>query len=230
MIGKFIHCNQPKYQEFDAKIIDGNRFYFAPDGEKYPSVTTVVNHGPKPWLDKWRKALGEEKAAAETKRASNRGTSVHLLAEEYLQNKTKFSKQHTLNNIKLFNQIKPCLNKINNIRAQEIPLFSSRLKIAGRVDAVAEYDGILSIIDFKTSNNNKKESQVQNYFLQSTAYALMYEEMFGVPIDDIVIIIAVEKGIMPMVYKKKIDEYVKPLINRINTFYADLRESNENIQ
>lgn len=230
MIGKFIHCNQPKYQEFDAKIIDGNRFYFAPDGEKYPSVTTVVNHGPKPWLDEWRKALGEEKAAAETKRASNRGTSVHLLAEEYLQNKTKFSKQHTLNNIKLFNQIKPCLNKINNIRAQEIPLFSSRLKIAGRVDAVAEYDGILSIIDFKTSNNNKKESQVQNYFLQSTAYALMYEEMFGVPIDDIVIIIAVEKGIMPMVYKKKIDEYVKPLINRINTFYADLRESNENIQ
>lgn len=226
---KFVHCNQPNYREFDAKIVNGQRFYFPPNGEKYPSVTTVVNHGPKPWLDKWREALGEEKANAETKRASNRGTAVHLLAEEYLQNKVKFSKQHTIANIKLFNQIKPHLNKINNIRAQEIPLFSQKLKIAGRVDVVAEYDGTLAIIDFKTSNNNKKESQVENYFIQSTAYALMYEEMFDVPIDDIVIIIAVEKSFMPMVYKKKIDEYVKPLIDRINTFYADLREDHEEI-
>lgn len=226
---RFTHCNQPSFKEFDAKIVNGRRYYFPPNGEKYPSVTTVINHGPKPWLDAWREALGEEKADAEAKRTSNRGTAVHLLAEEYLQNTTKFSKSHTVTNLKLFNQIKPHLNKINNIRAQEIPLYSSRLKIAGRVDCVGEYDGVLSIIDFKTSNNIKKEHMVENYFLQCTAYALMYEELFNVAIDDIVVIIAVEKGIIPMVFKKQIDDYVKPLIDRINTFYADQEETDEDL-
>lgn len=215
----FIHTDTPTFHEMKARMVNGQRFYDTPDGKKYPSVTTILGQKPKPWLNEWKNMLGEKKAAKETKRCGNRGTAVHKMAEDYLNNVNNPTKGHDQKHIRLFNQLKFRLNKINNIRIQEVPLFSHTLKLAGRVDVVGEFNKVLSVIDFKTSTGNKTDDMIEDYFLQSTAYALMYEEMFGVFIDNIVIMIAVEKGIMPLVYERKIDDYVKPLVDRINTFH-----------
>lgn len=215
----FTHTNTITPLELDAQIVKGQRWYTTPQGIKYASVTTILSDGPKPWLEEWRNSLGHSRADKETKRCADRGTIVHLLAEKYLNNEENFTKGETVENVKLFNQIKIPLNKIDNIRAQEVALYSDTLRMAGRVDVVGEYEKTLSIIDFKTSNNNKDAQMVEDYFLQCTAYAIMYYEMYGEPIEDIVVIIAVEKGMMPMVYKRKIDDYVAPLLKRINTFY-----------
>ncbi len=223
-MAQFTHCNQPEFDELEAEIINNRRWYTTPSGGQYPSVTTVLGHGPKPWLEEWRDSLGHEAADIETKRCADRGTAVHLMAERYLDNDKAPTKDMMGSDIKLFNQLRPILHRIDNIRVQEIPMYSDSLRLAGRVDVVGEYDGVLSIIDFKTSNNNKDLSMVNDYLLQCTAYAVMYFEMFGVAIEQIVIIIGVEKGMMPMVYVKKIDEYVQPLLERINTFYTEVKE------
>ena len=223
----FIHCQQPNYNEIPAEIINDQRWYTPREGVRYPSVTTVLGHGPKPWLEVWRDSMGHKAADIETKRCADRGEAVHLMAELYLKNEKAPKKDQMGSDIKLFNQIRPILSYINNIRAQEIPLYSDKLQLAGRVDVVGDYKGTLSVIDFKTSNNTKYPGMVHDYFLQSTAYAIMYFEMFDIPIVDIVIIIAVERGMAPMVYVKKIDDYVKPLLDRINTFYADINEEQQ---
>jgi genome maintenance exonuclease 1 len=199
------------------------RWYTTPEGNEYPSVTTVLGHGDKPWLENWRNMLGDKKAQRETERCAERGTAVHEMAEAYLKNDENPTKGYRADHAKLFNQIKLRLNKIDNILAQEVALYSDSLKLAGTVDCVAEYEGQLSIIDFKTSNNNKDVDMVNDYFLQCTAYSIAFMEMYDIMIDDIVVLIAVEKGMMPMVYKKKIDEFVEPLTQRINTFYSDMK-------
>lgn len=200
------------------------RWYRVPNGNEYPSVTTVLGHGDKPWLNDWRNMLGDKKADREMKRAAERGTAVHEMAEYYLQNQEGFTKGYKPDHVKLFNQLKMRLNKINNIHAQELQMWSDTLHVAGTADCIGEYDGTLSLIDFKTSNNNKDETMVYDYFLQCTAYAIMYFEHTGTPIEDIVVLIAVERGMMPMVYKRKIDPFVEPLLQRINTFYDDMEK------
>ena len=222
-MAQFTHCHQPNYNELNAEVINNRRWYEVHKGIKYPSVTTVLGHAPKPWLKEWRDSLGHETADIETARCAARGEAVHLMAEKYLNNDKAPKQDQMGSDIKLFNQLRPILHKINNIRAQEIPLYSDTLRLAGRVDVVGEYDGRLAIMDFKTSNNVKDLGMVNDYFLQSTAYAIMYFEMFDVSIDEIIIIIAVERGMVPMVYIKKIDEYVQPLLDRINTFYNEVK-------
>ena len=137
------------------------------------------------------------------------------MAEKFLNNDEYPTKGYSTDNIKLFNQIKFKLRQVDNIRLQEAPLYSHVLKLAGRVDCVGEYDGVLAIVDFKTSNNNKDLSMIHDYFLQCTAYAIMWHELTGEAIEDIVIIMAVEKGMVPLVFRDKIDKYVGPLLQRI---------------
>lgn len=220
----FNHTNTPPPIEITDKTTNGKRWYTLPDGRSYPSITTVLGHEEKPWLNEWKESLGKERAEAETERCADRGTAVHLMAERYLNNADNVMEDQEQQNIELFNQLRLQLKKIDNIRAQEVPLYSDRLKVAGRVDLVAEYDGTLAIIDFKTSTNNKKDSMVQDYFLQCTAYAIMYEELYGEFIENIVVLIAVEKGVVPLVFKRKIDDFVEPLVERINTFYEDQKQ------
>lgn len=199
----------------------GRRTYTTPDGNKYPSVTTMLGFEEKPWLENWRKMLGDEKAKKETQRTADRGTAIHELIEKYLRNEPypDFTRGYKPEYIAGFNQLKLRLNKINNIRTQEAQIYSDTLRLAGTVDCVAEYEGALSIVDFKTSNNNKTKDMVHDYFLQCTGYAIMWHERTGEPIENIVILMSVERGMVPLVFKATIDKYVKPLLERTRDYY-----------
>lgn len=202
---------------------NGKRYYITPTGVPYPSITTMLGHKEKPWLDDWRNSLGHDKAAKETKRASERGDAIHKLIEIYLSNKLTYdiTRKYDAEHVAGFNQVKLRLNKVDNIRAQEVAIYSDVLKVAGRIDCIGEYDGILSIIDFKTSTNVKDKAMIDDYMLQTTAYAIMWAEITGEPIENIVIVMSVEKGMVPMLFQEKIDKYVSPLLKRIDEYYED---------
>ena len=210
-----------KIQPVNIKVVQNakGRFYISPEGNKYPSITTLLGAGEKPWLTEWRNSLGEKKADKESKRTASRGNAVHLMVERFLNNEEEPTLEQKFEHVAEFNSIKMHLRKIDNIVCLETPLYSDTLKVAGRVDCVADYKGIPSVIDFKTSTTSKHENMVQDYFLQCTAYALMFHEMYNVQIDQIVVIMSVERG-LPMVFKKSIEDYVTPLCERINTYYT----------
>jgi len=211
--------NLVEVREMEATTLESGRIYHTPDGP-VSSITTILSStADKAWLEEWKTSLGEEAAAAETLRCSDRGTAVHEMSEFYLKNRKNITDHHSPENIKRFNQIKMYLNKINNILGIEIPLYTKLLRIAGRCDVIGEYDGKLSIIDFKTSNGNKTSGIIEDYFLQCTAYSIMFEEMYGIQIDQIVVIISVERGICGQVFKRDRADYIKPLIKRVKQFY-----------
>ena len=172
---------------------DGKRVYVAPNGEKYPSVTTVIaDHGKEAILE-WRKRVGDEKANEVSRKATTRGTGVHKALETYLNNEDT-SELNMMPNVKsLFVRMKQELDdKVNKIHCLEDRLFSHDLKLAGTVDCIAEYKGVLSVIDFKTSIRLKKKENIGGYFMQGAAYATMFNEMTGLNIDQIVILIGVD--------------------------------------
>ncbi len=198
------------------------RFYITPDGNKYPSITTVLSAQDKPWLTDWRNSLGEKKADKEMKRTASRGTAVHGMIEGFLKNDSNPTEGHNFEHIAEFNSVKLMLRKIDMILLQEAALYSDTMKIAGRVDCVGIYNKIPSIIDFKTSTTDKNESMIQDYLLQTTGYALMFHELYDIQIDQVVIIMSVERGAVPLVFKRPIHDYIAPLCGRINNYYARL--------
>ena len=198
-----------------TETINGKRFYVV-DGEKYPSITTVLSERNKEGLVRWRQSVGNDVANNIMRTAAKRGTAVHTLVENYLNNE-ELSKQDVLP-LALFTLLKPALDNINSIRIQEGSLYSNKWKIAGRVDCIAEYDGVLSVIDFKTSRQEKKEEWVENYFIQGSAYCEMYEERFGTPINQIVILIVTEDGAV-QIFKKDKSNYLPLLQPAIDEFY-----------
>jgi genome maintenance exonuclease 1 len=174
---------------------DGKRLYVAPNGEKYPSVTTVIADHGKEGILEWRKRVGDEKANEISRKATTRGTSVHKVLEMHLNNEDVSSVEMMPNVKSLFVRMKQELNeKVNNIHCLEDRLFSHELKLAGTVDCIAEYKGVLSVIDFKTSNRLKKKENIGGYFMQGAAYATMFNEMTGLNIDQIVILIGVDSA------------------------------------
>lgn len=222
----FMHLNPKQIPEAkDTTLASGKRFYVTPSGNKYPSITTVLGAKEKPWLKEWQNMLGTDKAAKETKRCADRGTAIHEMAERYLNNEEhpKLTKEYDVKHVAGFNQLRTRLNHIDNIRGQELALYSDDLQVAGRVDCVGEYDGVLSIIDFKTSNNNKDKSMIEDYFLQCTAYALMWYELTGEKIENIVILMSVEKGMVPLIFKEEINKYIQPLVKRVVEFHNKQR-------
>lgn len=196
----------------------GRRYYITPNGDKYPSITTILGAKDKPHLIKWRHMLGDKAATKETKRCADRGTAIHDMCEKYLYNNQTPTAGHNALHIRGFNQLKFRLNKISDIRAQEIALYSDYLKVAGRVDCIACYDDIPSIIDFKTSTNNKDISMIDEYFKQTTFYSLAWEELTGELIENLVIIMSVEKGMVPMVFKQKLEDWIPALLKDIHQF------------
>lgn len=202
--------------ELESVEINGKRFYPVPNGEKYPSVTTVTSVRSVEKIMEWRKRVGEDEANRVSTRASRRGTSLHAIIESYLKNE-KCDDEEVLSTF-LFKICKSVVNRINNIHALEAPLYSHYLRLAGRVDCIAEYDGILSVIDFKTSSKLKKEAWIENYFVQETAYAAMYYELTGIKIEQIVTIIATEEGECQVFVKKDLDKYFSLLKEYIREF------------
>ena len=226
---KFKHIGCDIDYDLETETIDGKRFYKTPEGLLYPSVTTITSQHGKDKILEWRKRVGEEEANRISTRASNRGTKVHKICENYLNNEEDYARTNPAHihktmpdTIAMFKSLQPLLDEhVNNIHALEIPLYSHHLKVAGRVDCIAEYDGKLSIIDFKTSSKLKEESWIKGYFMQCSAYAVMYEERTGIPVSQIVIMIAVDSE-HPQVFIKKRNDYIKDFISYREAYDAVL--------
>ena len=201
-----------------GKKIEGYRFYDI-DGQNYPSVTSILGIRKKEGLQKWRDSIGEDVANWEMNRAARRGKSFHKLVEQYLNNETPSIRD--VLPLGLFRLAKPYIDQINNIRLLEKIMVSPKLTIAGQVDCVAEYNGKLSVIDFKSANKERKEDWIENYFLQCTAYSSMYEETFGEKIEQIVVLLAAEDGTMTA-YVKDPQDYMEELVLSIETFYRSV--------
>ena len=219
----FIDLDKSKLPVTKGKKVDGFRCYDI-DGKAYPSVTSVLGIKKKAELQGWREKIGENVANWEMGRAARRGKATHLLVEEYLKGKTP-SERGVLP-LGLFKLLRPYIDQIDNIHLLETIMYSPKLTIAGQVDCVAEYNGKLSVIDFKTANKERQESWIDNYFLQTTAYAQMYEETFGKSIDQIVILLASEDGSVQNFVKEKKD-YMTPLMKSIDEFYKYYQEQNK---
>jgi genome maintenance exonuclease 1 len=199
--------------ELNTEMVDGKRYYVHPDGSKFKSVTTILGERTdKSALYAWRKRVGEEEANKISVQAATRGTAVHLLCERYLRNEEDYLKGAMPSNVMSFNDLQKILDdNIDLIYANEIPLFSHRLKAAGRCDLIAKFNGINSIVDFKTSKKPKKEEWIQNYFLQATAYSLMAEEMYDIEIPQIVIMITVDHE-NPQTFIKNKNDYIEKVL------------------
>lgn len=207
-----------KIENLKTEELNGKRFYVAPDGNRYPSVTTITGWKKRAFFAEWRKKNPEE-----SRRVLSRGTSFHTIIENHLLNDVNAveeKKQKRPGDYYLFAQIKEELGKINNIKALETALWSGTLRMAGRVDCIAEYDGKLSVIDFKTSKAIKDENDIQEYFMQATAYAIMFQERTGIPVKNIVILMSCEDGSIKA-YQKECIEYVKDLKNAIDLYYEE---------
>ena len=204
--------------------VDGHRFYNI-DGHNYPSVTTVLGIRKTEGLKKWRESIGENVAKWEMNRAARRGKSFHTLVEQYIKNETPSIRD--VLPLGLFRLLKPYVDQVDNIHCLETIMYSKKLTIAGQVDCIAEYNGKLSVIDFKTANKERKEDWIENYFLQTTAYAIMYEELFGKPIEQIVILLAAEDGTVQS-YTRDKKEYLDKLGVAIQDFYKYYEEQNKN--
>lgn len=196
------------------------RFYTTPDGNRYPSITTVLGSKVKDGIKEWRESMGEVAADIETKRAADRGSDVHLLIERYLQNESNFTQGIPPYHISVFTSLRGYLNaNVNDIVMQETALWSDQLRVAGRVDCIGKYKGTLSVIDFKTSTRFKPTYMIEDYFLQTTAYALMARELYDLDIGHVAIIMGVENG-LPQLWFKPIDAYIEPLKQRLLEYHT----------
>jgi PD-(D/E)XK nuclease superfamily len=215
----FIHnlSAQPTLKREDT---EGGRFYLSPNGSRLPSVTTVLGWQGKDKLIEWRKRVGEEEATRISQKASTRGTKLHAICEDYLANKEIDFKKLDVGTIDLFASVIDIIDDtIDDIHAIETPLYSEHLGVAGTVDCIAKFRNKLSIIDWKTSNRPKKKEWIDNYFMQASCYAVMYEERTGNPVSQLVIIIAVDND-YPQIFVEKRDDWIGKAINIIDSYYA----------
>lgn len=199
---------------------ENGRRYVTPSGLQYPSITTILSHKSKPFIQAWRKRVGAEVADKISRQATTRGTKIHKLCEDILNN--ELTDDTNLNYIdkEMFRKFRPLLDDIDNIRSIEGRLYSDHLRLAGQADCIAEYNGKLSIIDFKTSKKRKTRSNCENYFIQCSAYAIMFEERTGIPVSQSVILMAVE-GEEPIVHIAKRDEYVEKLLEARDVYESE---------
>jgi len=188
------------------------RRYQTPSGRAYPSVTSVLGILGKAEILAWRARVGEAEANKISSRAARRGTAIHSLCEDYLLNKEVDPGPFDL---ETFRSIRPFLDRINNIHCLETQLYSDYLQVAGTVDCIAEFDGKMSVIDFKTSKRIKTRDDIHGYFMQTSAYAVMFEERTGIPVGKLVIIMSVDDE-QPLIFTEKRDDWIN--------MFIDLRE------
>ena len=223
----FIH-NEVSVPELSTKNLNRKRFYQTPDGKLYPSITTVLQKRKMAGLMEWRKKVGDDVANYIARTAAHRGTKVHHMCEDFLNNNfdEETHKKNFLPYV-LFGQMKPVLmQKVNNILAQECGLYTDKYKVAGRVDCIAEYNGVKSIIDFKTSRKERNDEWNESYYIQASAYAEMFEERTGIEINQIVILVVTEDGVVQEFVKNK-GEYLPMLVEAIDDFTTDWEKEND---
>lgn len=216
----FIHCPPMVIENLNTETVDDKRYYVTPSGQRLPSVTTVLGAMKKKEIMAWRRKVGEVEANRISKLATGRGNRVHSLAEKYLMNESIEWKKEMPDAIEMFRSIESHFSKINNIHYMEQALWSEKIGLAGRVDLIAEWEGKLSVIDFKTSKRIKTEDKIQDYFAQCVAYAMMYEERVGAPIDQIVVLMAVENE-QPLIFVKETKDYVDTLYEHIEFYKSN---------
>lgn len=213
----FIHENV-ELTEMNAVTTDSGRKYKTPEGVNLPSITTVLSILSRESIAKWRAKVGHAEANRISHRASTRGTAVHEIIEKYVNNDPNFKEGYTPDIIASFLDLKPILDeRLTKVYAQEAPLYSNHLGVAGRVDCVGIFDGKPSIIDYKTSMKPKRKDWIKNYFMQESAYAIMWEERTGQPITQLVTIISVD-GNDPQVFIEHRDNWVRPLRETIEKY------------
>ena len=198
----FIHHDIPKLERKTGP--DGKRVYSTPSGKSYPSVTTVTSLLGKQAIMEWRQRVGEEEANRISSRAASRGTAMHTLCENYLRGTPVEPDPFDYD---MWKSIQPFVDKIDNIHALETPLYSDHLEVAGTVDCIAEYEGKLCVIDFKTSKRVKRREDIKNYFMQCSAYAVAFEELVKIPVSRLVIIMGVDDE-EPIVFNEKRDSWI----------------------
>ena len=204
--------------ELEKKEVDGLRLYNLPNGNWVPSITSVTSFYNREVFRKWRKRVGDEEANRITKESTARGTDYHEAAQAYLENKELDWDNYLPLTQFMFKSSQPYLDKIGKIHAIERTLYSEYLGLAGRVDCIAEYDGDLAIIDFKTSKKIKPEKWVEQYFVQETAYACMYYELTGIAVDKLITIMVTPEGDVHVYDKRNKSDYIKLLVNYVKEF------------
>tara|TARA_R110000737_G_scaffold272281_1_gene279320 strand:- start:154 stop:828 length:675 start_codon:yes stop_codon:yes gene_type:complete len=212
---KFNHLKGYKSVTLPTETVNGKRYYVTPDGNKYPSVTTVTGMHSAKWVAKWRAHVGAEQADKISGQAAARGTRYHNLQEDYINNidiTDKLAKSTPLDQM-MFNQTKEIVDKIGDIYMLEGSLYSDDLCIAGRVDCIAEFAGKVSVIDFKTSTKAKSTSKIKGYFMQETAYAKMFEERYGVEIERIVTIVSVQETQQAQLFVENPNNWIDQLLS-----------------
>jgi genome maintenance exonuclease 1 len=217
----FNHVGDMTPVDMNAEMVDGKRVYYTPSGNHYPSITTVIGNNAKKQagLAKWRERVGKEKAANISARSSGRGTKYHAIAEDYFNNNLDLKKYSKFPlPVLMFQHSRSVLDRINNIYLQEAALYSDHLEVAGRVDCIAEFDGVLSIIDFKTSAAPKKEAYLYDYLVQETAYACCLQELYGITVKQLVTIVACENGETQVHVTPPKKEYLLKLIQYIDEY------------
>lgn len=214
----------PSY-DLPTETVDGKRHYVTPDGNRYPSVTTVLSTMSADGIAKWRHRVGEDVANKISTQASGRGTKVHQIAENYLKNRDDYLDGHMPSNIDTFKQIQTYLdNYVDEVYGNEISLYSDDLQTAGKCDLIGRIHGIRSIGDFKTAKKHKKEEWITNYFFQCTAYALMLYERQKVWCPQICLIIATdEDGLQPIIKQTK--QYVEPVREFFDNYHKQKKQN-----
>ncbi len=216
-----VECDLPS---LSRETVDGVRLYNV-EGKKLVSITSVTSHFNKQVFVEWRKRVGDDEANRITKRSTTRGTKVHTLIENHLLNKEV--DPDTPGSKMLFQQAKKSLANINNIYALEKSLYSTELGVAGTVDCIAEYNGELSIIDFKTAAKPKPRDWIENYFVQAAAYACMFYERTGIPVKKLVILMTCENGEVQVYEEYDKMKYMKLLVKYIQKFVEDKLNGNQ---
>lgn len=227
--GKTFPHRDPKlvFDELECDDTGEYRTYTLPDGTVFYSMTSMLGMtSDKGWLEEWRERIGDEAADIETQRCADRGEGVHLSCEKYCDNEPMDEVMKASGDyIRLFNQLKPVLDaRVDCVWVQEIPLFSRKMRVAGRVDLIAMWlneHGVweLAVIDYKTSNWVKTKDGIEDYQCQLAGYAICFWEMFGIKINRLVNIIATEATLSPTIIEFTLDESMKPLANRVNQFH-----------
>ena len=217
--------NKFNYPELHAEIVEGMRLYEAPNGEWYPSITTMLGgSSPQEKLDSlmaWAESIGREKAQEIVDEACRHGTALHLLCERHLKQEDMLFEEFQEKDIASFRALKPYLKRIDEVWGQEVCLWSETLRLAGRTDCICVYRGVPSILDFKTASKLKTADMIDDYKLQLTAYSIMHNEMFGTDIHNGIILMVSPNG-LPQEFKFELYDFYDMLVDRISLFYSKL--------